>query len=94
MNSYEEYVETKQSNTLGVIGFILALTCCLAPMGLLLSLIAVFKPPRGFAIAGLIISGLITAIMVRGYMGDGRARQEGRFRLARRQPSSTTSRAS
>jgi hypothetical protein len=79
MNSYEEYVETKQSNTLGVVGFVLSVTCCLAPLGFLLSLIAVFKPPRGFAIAGLLIGGLITALFVNGYMQMDELAKKGKF---------------
>lgn len=49
-----------QSNTLGLVGFILAF--CLSPIGLLLSLIAMFKVPRGFAIAGVIV-GLIGTVI-------------------------------
>ncbi|MEL7472030.1 MAG: hypothetical protein AAGK04_01830 [Planctomycetota bacterium] len=53
----------RQSNTLGLVGFILSIVGllsagCLSPLGLLLSLIGLFKEPRGFAIAGLIL-GLI-----------------------------------
>ncbi len=49
------------SNALGLTGFILSLvglvTCgCFAPLGLLFSLIGVFRRPRGLAIAGLVIS--------------------------------------
>ncbi len=48
------------SNGLGIAGFIVSLvgllSCgLLSPIGLLLSLIAVFKHPRGFAISGLIL---------------------------------------
>ncbi len=48
------------SNPLAVVGFVLAF--CLPPVGLLLSLIAVFMRPRGFAIAGLIVSLITTSI--------------------------------
>lgn len=49
------------TNILGIVGFvfsILGLISCglLAPVGLLLSFIALFKSPRGFAIAGTVIS--------------------------------------
>jgi len=67
----------KKSNGLGIAGFVLALIAvCLfwIPVlnwilwivGLLLSLIAVFKAPRGFAIAGLVISliGIILLLVV------------------------------
>ena len=47
-------------NTIGLVGFIVSLvsliTCgVLAPVGLLLSVIGLFKAPRGFAIAGTIL---------------------------------------
>src|SRR6056297_1203570 len=52
-----------ESNTLGTAGFVTSLvgwvTCgVLCPIGLLLSVIALFKAPRGMAIAGTIIGGL------------------------------------
>jgi hypothetical protein len=50
-----------ESNPLGIVGFILALTCLLAPIGLLISIIALFKRPKGFAIAGTIV-GLLFSI--------------------------------
>ena len=52
------------TNTVGMIGFIISLiglllTCGLAsPLGLLVSLFGLFKPPRGMAIAGTVL-GLI-----------------------------------
>lgn len=55
------------SNGLGIAGFIVSLlgligTCgLLSPIGLLMSFVAVFKRPRGFALAGLII-GLVGSI--------------------------------
>ncbi len=57
------YVQQNSSNGLGLAGFITSLigwlTCgLLCPIGFLLSLFGLFKPPRGFAIAGLIIGGL------------------------------------
>ncbi len=57
------------SNGLGVAGFIVSLvgllaTCgALAPVGLLLSTIAIFKKPRGFAFAGIVI-GLIGTVII------------------------------
>lgn len=48
------------SNVLGVVGFILAF--CLSPIGLLLSLIALAKPPRGFAIGGVVV-GLLGSVV-------------------------------
>ncbi len=50
-----------ESNGLGLAGFILAIVGlftggCLSPIALVLSFIGVFKEPRGFAIAGLVIS--------------------------------------
>ncbi len=62
----EEMAPTKRRNILGLVGFIVSLfgllcTCgLLCPIGLLVSLIAAFKPPRGFAIAGLVIGFLGT----------------------------------
>lgn len=47
-------------NTLGVVGF--ALAFCVSPLGLLLSLIALRKQPRGFAIAGSVI-GLVGTVV-------------------------------
>lgn len=44
------------SNVLGIVGFVLAF--CVSPLGLILSLVALAKPPRGFAVAGTVI-GLI-----------------------------------
>lgn len=56
-------------NGLGLAGFIVSLvgvfcTCTiLSPIGLLLSVIALFKPPRGFAIAGTVIGLAGTVIL-------------------------------
>lgn len=56
------------SNGLGLTGFILSLvgvvTCgCFAPLGMIFSLIGVFRRPRGFAVAGIVLSavGLLEA---------------------------------
>lgn len=56
------------SNGLGIAGFVVALvglvTCgILSPIGLLLSAAAMFRPPRGFAIAGLVL-GLLGSMWV------------------------------
>ena len=72
-------VQGSKSNGLGTAGFVLALLAlllCWIPvlnfilwiLGLLFSLIGVFKQPRGFAIAGLIISfiGIIITLSVVG----------------------------
>ncbi len=69
----------KKGNGLGIAGFVLALLgliCSWVPvlgwimwfLGLLFSFIAVFKAPRGFAIAGLCISllGLILLLVLLG----------------------------
>ncbi|MFA8449092.1 MAG: hypothetical protein ACEPOW_00185 [Bacteroidales bacterium] len=69
----------KKSNGVGVAGFILAIISLLVGwipvlgwiiwlVGAILSIVGVFKKPKGFAIAGLIISfiGLITLITVFG----------------------------
>lgn len=53
--------ERAPTNVLGIVGFVLAF--CLPPIGFLLSLIAVMKPPRGFAIAGLIVSTILSIFL-------------------------------
>lgn len=58
-----------ESNTLGLAGFIVSLvgwvTCgVLCPVGALLSLIALGKRPRGFAVAGLIVGILGSAFLL------------------------------
>jgi hypothetical protein len=58
---YATYGESKPKNILGIVGFIFSVTCLLAPLGLLLSVIALLKRPKGFAIAGTII-GLLFSI--------------------------------
>lgn len=66
-------------NGLGLAGFIVSLVGlatggCLSPVGFVLSLIAVFREPRGFAIAGLVIGalglvGVGLALLLVGVMG-------------------------
>ena len=53
-----------ERNPLGLVGFILSLTCLLSPIGLILSLVALLKRPRGFAIAGTLIGALLTVVVV------------------------------
>ena len=55
------------TNPLGLAGFIVSLVGfvsggCLAPIGLIISLIALRQEPRGFAIAGAIIGGIASFI--------------------------------
>lgn len=50
----------RPSNVLGIVGFILAF--CTGPIGLIISLIALAKAPRGFAIGGVVV-GLITTVL-------------------------------
>ena len=61
--SHNEDSNPRRSNTLGLIGFIVSLTCCLSPLGLLLSLIGLTRPPRVLAILGVLIGGLGTAFI-------------------------------
>lgn len=62
---YPPYQEQPQ-NTLGLAGFIVSLCgfvfCMAFPVGLVLSLAAIRKEPKGFAIAGAIIGGIGTAL--------------------------------
>ena len=50
------------SNTLGVIGLLLAF--CLPPLGLVLSLVALGRQPRGFAITGVFVGVVTTGLVV------------------------------
>ena len=74
--------EQKKSNGVGTTGFVLAIIGLLLGwvpilgwiiwlLGLILSFIGVFKPPRGLSIAGLVISliGIILLIVVFGAIG-------------------------
>jgi hypothetical protein len=63
-------------NGLGIAGFIVSLVgfftgCILCPVGLLLSFIALFKRPRGFAVAGFILGmiGTVIPVLVVGFFG-------------------------
>lgn len=57
--NWSDQPQQPSSNTLGIVGFVLAF--CVSPLGLLISLVALAKPPRGFAIAGTVI-GLLGTI--------------------------------
>jgi len=66
MNDQQPHPNHSESNGLGLAGFIVSLvglvSCGLiAPVGLILSLVALGKRPKGFAIAGVII-GLLGSI--------------------------------
>ncbi|MFT3686603.1 MAG: DUF4190 domain-containing protein [Phycisphaerales bacterium] len=77
----DEYgpVQSRPTNTLGLAGFIVSLAGfftggLLCPVGLVLSLFALWKRPRGFAIAGVVLGalgtlGAIIAVLVVGVFG-------------------------
>lgn len=73
----EQHQAGAGSNPLGIVGFILSF--CLSPLGLLISLFALFKAPRGFAIGGVIvglIGTVIWAVLGAGvYFGAGPMRE-------------------
>lgn len=69
---------SSQSNTIGLVGFILSF--CLSPIGLILSLIGLGKSPRGFAIAGVIVGLIGTAVWA--FVGYGIAILAKGFALA------------
>lgn len=60
-NEFEAEYREPEKNVLGIVGF--ALSFCTGPIGLIISLIALGKRPRGFAIAGVIIS-LISSVVL------------------------------
>lgn len=47
-------------NVLGIVGFVLSLTCILSPVGLLMCLFALTKPKKGFALAGTVTGSILT----------------------------------
>jgi len=59
---FADFGERRQqgSNPLGIVGFVLAF--CLSPIGLIISLVALAKQPRGFAIAGVVVGLLGTGV--------------------------------
>lgn len=77
------YYQPPPTNALGIAGFIVSLsgmvTCLglICPIGLVLSLIALTKSPRGYAIAGSIIGvlgsvlGVLTTLVLTGVIGSG-----------------------
>ncbi|MEL6740360.1 MAG: DUF4190 domain-containing protein [Planctomycetota bacterium] len=79
------HVHSAPSNGLGTAGFVTSIvgwvTCgVLCPVGLLMSLVALGKQPRGFAIAGAIIGGLGSGFLflagfaiIAGFLGLGAA---------------------
>jgi len=65
-NAYSQYDDAKkESNPLGIVGFVFSILCVTSPLGLLISLIALFKNPKGFAIAGTIL-GIIGTVIIGG----------------------------
>lgn len=52
-----------KSNPLGIIGFVLSILCVTSPIGLIVSLFALRKEPRGMAIAGTIVGVLFSALL-------------------------------
>lgn len=62
--AYDPYAPVRQTNGMGIAGFVISLVGLVAtggllsPIGLVLSLIALGRQPRGFAIAGVIL-GLV-----------------------------------
>ncbi|MCA9292627.1 MAG: DUF4190 domain-containing protein [Phycisphaerales bacterium] len=58
-----------QRNPAGIVGFVLALLCVTSPLGLLVSLFALTKRPKGFAIAGTITGLIFTVLLVLGIVG-------------------------
>jgi hypothetical protein len=72
--AFDAYVPTKPTNGLGIAGFVVSLVGLLGtggllcPIGLIMSLIALGRQPKGFAIAGVVIGllgtcgGLIVAL--------------------------------
>lgn len=51
-------------NILGIIGLVLAVSCVLSPVGLLMSLVALTKPKKGFALAGTLVGAVMTVVVI------------------------------
>ncbi len=66
--SHTDYHRRNDSNVLGVVGFVLSFTCILAFVGLPMSLFALRKRPRGFAIAGTIFGLIWVGIQVTAFV--------------------------
>lgn len=60
-DQFESEYHEPQRNVLGIVGF--ALSFCTGPIGLIISLIALKDRPKGFAIAGMIISLVSTVVL-------------------------------
>ena len=65
----EIHVHTPNSNSLATAGLIVSIVGLftagiLSPIGLLMSIFAFFKPPRGMAVAGIVIGGLGTVVLL------------------------------
>ncbi|WP_432800131.1 hypothetical protein [Poriferisphaera sp. WC338] len=63
------HIHKHETNSLGTAGLIVSIVGLvfggiLCPIGFLMSLIAVFKKPRGMAIGGLVIGGLGSLIVL------------------------------
>lgn len=77
------FYQPPPTNALGIAGFVVSLSgmiVCLGltcPIGLILSLIALTKTPRGYAVAGSILGvlgsilGVLTTLVVSGAIGNG-----------------------
>ena len=59
----ENYTGPDAPNVLGIVGFVLSFTCVLSPVGLLMSLFALTKPRKGFAIAGTVGGSVLTIVV-------------------------------
>jgi len=64
MESGIEEVQPRRRNGLGIAGFVLSITCCLAIPGTILSLIALRRSPKIFAILGLVIGLPLASIQL------------------------------
>jgi uncharacterized membrane protein len=72
--SFGPPAEVRRSNILGIVGFVLSLggllLCCVPPvslisvLGLIISFIALFRSPRGFAIAGVLLGVLGSVLAI------------------------------
>ena len=79
-NTAQPVVEEKKSNGMGITGFVLSLVAIilfwvpvlnvvLFILGLIFSIIGIVRKPKGFAIAGLIISGVNAILTTSFYIG-------------------------
>ena len=62
MNDWSEPNYDEQGNPLAIVGLLLAI--CVGPIGLVISLVAMTRRPRGLAIAGVVVGLLTTMIIV------------------------------